>query len=78
MTNRNLRCGISRKWYEIQNSYQQKTIIKSHIGYTNKYLNIALLTFILTNFYVGYDIGTLIICYINLLLLRIKDIIKLL
>ena len=36
VTNRNLRCGISRKWYEIESSYQQKVIIKSHISFSKK------------------------------------------
>ena len=36
VTNRNLRCGISRKRYEIESLYQQDTIIKSRMGFKTK------------------------------------------
>ena len=36
VTNGNLRCEISRQRCEIENSYQQKAIIKSHIGFPKK------------------------------------------
>ena len=35
-TNRNLRCGISCKRYEIESSHQQNTIIKLHTGFLKK------------------------------------------
>ena len=36
VTNRNLRCEIYRKRYEIESFYQQKIIINSHIGFVKK------------------------------------------
>ena len=36
VTNRNLRCGWSRKRYEIESLYQQNIIIKSHMGFLKK------------------------------------------
>ena len=36
ITNRNLRCGISRQRNELESLYQQKVIIKSHIGFPIK------------------------------------------
>ena len=36
VTNRNRRCGISRKRYMIESLYQQNIIIQSHIGFPKK------------------------------------------
>ena len=42
VTNRNLRCGISRKRYEIESLYQQNIIIKSHMGFLKKLKHLTL------------------------------------
>ena len=37
VSNRKLKSGIPHKWCEIESSYQQETIIKSHMGFRKKF-----------------------------------------